>query len=285
MKRLHMPKSAATAALLAVLLLSSSITYCYGAEPLFGPSWLKVGTYVEYEGDAFVIDFLNGTMTFLGDDATGVFRWECIDLNENIAKLNVSLKAGDENSSIYFSTEVNVDTISRDVFFLNGTLIGTTHLWIHANPEEGKEIVLWNLPPDRITAKADRTAFYRTPQGVQKVIFLEGNGSISKEDNSIDFFGNGGGQMIIHAMFDLDTGVMLHTILMNEATTFALGLDQLFAIELTKTNINLGPRELMFDLRALIPYLAVAAALVTIFVTIYLRRRKNKKRANAASQN
>lgn len=239
---------------------------------LFAPTWMKTSSYAEYEIKIPIFRFLNGTMSPPSEEGTSaIFRWECIELNDTMAKLEVSLDSGERDGGVHLSSAIYVDTISRSVFLLNGTLVGTTRLWFPAAPTQGQEIILWELSSDKIvgvanTGTASEPMFFSTIQGVQRVFFVNGNGTIN-------------GQKIIFIPFtvDFDTGIMILGQFNNDAALLALGIKQVIgSAQLVGTNIDLGARELSYDIRAALPFIAVIVALIIVFVAVYVRLRKRK---------
>jgi hypothetical protein len=270
-------ESVATVALLIVLVFSYD-SRCYADS--FAPTWLKKGAYAEYTSASGHMRIFNNTRSS-GSDSVDfvdcVFRWECVDLNETTAKLKLTLTyteterngkpTGKEDKQL--TTEVYVNVLSRAVYLQNGTLIGTTHLWLPASLDPNTDIVMWDVPPDKITIKpTDTTSLGMTPQGKQNAFMLAayGNGTIS------------GMSVSFHGLWDLDTGVMISDYPRDtEPTYIALGIKRYMAILLfADTNIDLGPGDNPLDLRTIITIIAVPVAFVTIFVAVYMRRRKKR---------
>ena len=232
------------------------------------PIWMKEGTFVQYEFKSSVVFFLNRTIFPFENDASATWRWECIELDDDLVTLNVSISFTGEKKSLFISKEVNVNTTNRQVMLSNGTLIGTTNLWAKANPTDGEEIVVWDAPPDRILGVAEKGGWSYTPQGAQKIYNLEGAGAIN------------GRNALFDSLHDIDTGIMIAGIIHHEATLFALGIDSpgvsgrfLF----TDTNIDLGPRELWPEILGLLPILLVVIVFISVFVILYRRRRKRRQ--------
>lgn len=240
----------------------------------FAPTWMKPSAYTEYKSEPIGLFFLNGstsmTMDIEGDRI--IFRWECIELNDATAKLEVSLDFGEGDKGIHLSDVIYVDTISRDVFLSNGTLIGTTRLWFPASPTQDQELIFWDFPPEKIVTIADtgspnKPQVTATIQGVQNFFFVEASGEIRGEQNFIP-----------SSAYDFDTGVLILGFLDFEPMLLALGIKKVIgSAELVATNIDLGPREIIYDIRAALPYVAIIVALTLIFVAVYWQRRKKKK--------
>lgn len=260
------------------MLTFSVFTVRSAQSSLFAPSWLKEGTYAEYIFESGTV-LLNNNTSLLGFDVVNyvdaAFRWECVDLNDTVAKLKVTLgfteierngKPAEQNETKNLTSEVYVNTVSRAVYLQNGTLIGTTHLWLPANPTVDDEIVIWDVPPDKITLKIENLtqAFTQTPQGRQRAFMVRGPGK------------NG----YLALICDFDTGVTTDGLTDDEPTlTTLLGVQNLSyggIMLFADTNIDLGPSENQFDIQTLLPIVAVIAAFAIIFVTVYMRRRKKR---------
>lgn len=229
------------------------------------PVWMEKGKYVQYEFDSAGIIFLNNTLFCFENDVSMTWRWECVEINNEIVKLNVTIYAIGEKTNLFISKELNVNTTSRNVFLNNGTLIGTTILWSKANPKDGEEIFVWDASPDRIVGVAQNNECYSSsPQGAQKIYNLEGKGSINGTNVFFDLF------------MDVDTGILVDGIIRRDATLLALGIDTIGVngrFMFTDTNIDLGPRELLPELLQLFP-IVIFIIIISVVVIIYRRRRK-----------
>jgi hypothetical protein len=227
--------------------------------------WMKVGTYAEYKFQSTGPIFLN--MTLFNINATATFRWECVDLNETLAKLSLSITFAGEPQDIHFSTELYVNIITREVILRNGTLIGKTRLWAPAFPEEKETVFLWDIPPDRVVGKVSNLRGTQgTPQGYQQVFMVEGNGTFMGRLTSFIMF------------YDLDTGVMTSGILWYEATLLPFEIAHpgtMGTINFTDTNIDLGPPELWPEIATFLMIIAPIAVFLVIFIFVY-RHRKRK---------
>jgi hypothetical protein len=228
---------------------------------------MKVGTYAEYKLQSTGIVFLN--MTFFDINATATFRWECVDLNETLAKLNVSITFNGETQDIHFSTELYVNIVTREVILQNGTLIGKTRLWAPAYPEENETVFLWDNPPDRVVGKVKGLRGTQgTPQGYQQVFIVEGNGT---------FMGRPTGFLMF---YDLDTGIMTSGTLWYEVTLLPFGIaypGTQGTISFTNTNIDLGPRELWPEIVTSLLIIAPITVFLVIFTFVYKHHKHKRK--------
>jgi hypothetical protein len=268
-------------AMLFVLLFSLFATsFCSSNSFGIAPNWLKKGTYAEYSFVDGMIYVLGVTRDF---DAirfvNGTFRWECVNLDENNSTFKLSFehiqteingKALEKNKTVLLVEDVYVDTVSREVYLQNGTLIGTTTFWLPPNPATGDEIVLWDVPPDRITQAISNLSEIqtrvRTPQGGQYAFRIEQHGTIS------------GKNVFFHGLYDFDTGVLDQNGLEGEPFIRTLDILNIFwngMMDFSSTNIDLGPSINSSDHGTILFVIVLAVVFVTMFVAVY-RRKKAK---------
>jgi len=230
-----------------------------------GPVWFKEGVFVEYHDPmAGDLTFSNGTWYFIYPEVDATFRWECVELAGDVARLTLSVNY----EGVYSRTvEVLVDLRTRDLT-LNGTLLGKTALWLKAYPKEGEKIVLVGKAPNYVYGKAKFVGSFvmSTPQGDQSVYDVE--------------YVDGMGEIRPSATYDLDTGVLLCCPVAGDAALLALGLwwlDVTFCM--SATNIDLGPPSLR-PLLAMGLLIAIpACTFVALSVLIYRRRRRLRRLA------
>jgi len=124
------------------------------------PLWLKEGTYAEYKFKSTAIEFTNFSyLDFDDGDATGIFRWECLDIRNNIATLNLTLTWGGDGTFkmddhiigsgfrvFKWSKIVYVDLQSNTLRFSNGTLIGPFLTWLPPRLEKGTTLEMFTNP-------------------------------------------------------------------------------------------------------------------------------------------
>ena len=264
--------------LYSVALFSTFYNLSYAAVS-FKPIWLIQSTFAEYSFGDGVVELHNKTSQ-LGFDfavfSSAYFRWDCIGLNDSTAELKITLsitetsrngKPLQENKTTCLSTEVFVNMINRAVYLKNGTLIGTTHLWLPANPDPGKIVVVWDVPPYEVNLRvANQTSYcLDSPQGMQKMFKIEGNGN------------TGGTKSLFTILSDYDTGVLIDGSLNNEGTIRALNVRD-FAYNgrmfFTDTNIDLGPNDSSFDIITIATVLSIPISFSIIFLAIYRQKRK-----------
>jgi hypothetical protein len=259
------------ATLFMLLIFSAFGTYVFAQSSVFAPIWMKKGAYAEYSFDDGV--------RFLSDNTpveyeNGTYRWECIELTGTLAKLNITLSFTEENSVTQYSAEVLVETLNRSVYTMDGTLVGTTNMWLDSNPADDEDVVVWDLPPDMVIAKINHLGGYTlTPQDAQESYEMDGHGTID------------GNRVFFSAYYDMDTGIMTTGVVFNDGIFKALSTTLMNIIEFTDTNIDLGPGETIdlsqFEDAAsssvLILIIIVAIAFPFVFVIVYISRRKKYK--------
>jgi hypothetical protein len=255
------------------LLLMNFQFVIVSASSNYGPIWLKPSAFAEYKTDTSTVMFLNGS-SFNAKSKTGdqiVLRWTCKEQNATTATLQVELDFGESEGGLHLANTIFVDTTSRSIYLMNGTLLGTTRFWSLASPTQDERPVFWDNAPEKIVATIDsgnssNPMYFNTVQGVQKCFFLNANGTIRGEP-----------YIAIPCAYDFDTGVCLTLFSTNEPMLLALGVKDIISVaELTNTNIDLGPREVSFDIQAAIPFVAVIVAVLIVFLAVYWRLRKRK---------
>ncbi len=294
-KRSAATKSAAvSAAVLALLVLSLPIAVCTAqSTSMLAPSWMKEGTYVNYDLTPHSLTYINGvlvtsqSMTWYFPNGTVIehnnvtsafFRWECISLNGDRATLNVTYAINSElpSDNFYTSVIVDVNTASRSVYLQNGTLIGTTNLWLPSSPTDGQEVTLWDMSPDKITANittkmpdGDNRWTSETPQGPQTAFSLQNvAGTINGKDiNQAGFTGS--------SMYEYDTGLMLYGDLRFEPIYTALGIPDDPFNSIT-TNIDMGPARTVINWTYWLGLAALVGAVAAIAVLVIVRRHRKR---------
>src|SRR5665647_32986 len=93
--------SIATTFLLLSLFLQ--LNYVASASQSDGPIWLKEGTYAKYAIDPSRVGFLNNTFIFAKTGTDVTYTWRCVDLNDTIAKLEVSIECETVNATVNLS--------------------------------------------------------------------------------------------------------------------------------------------------------------------------------------
>jgi hypothetical protein len=247
-----------------------------------GPFWLKEGKYASYGIYTPVVFFLNGTGVRVEGDSDGLvtYSWRCSGLNGTIAQIEINLSFTNNNGTGFnFKKNVSINAYTRQVYFLDGTLIGQTLFWASSFPLPDDRPVLVNSSSNNILGAVDgaenkKPLYHSSPQGMQRIFEIIGNGTFAGQTISY-----------LSLLYDYDTGVMLTSYpMICEATLAALGIKNPFGAPVLKdTNIDLGPRELSFDIRSAVPIIAVISAFSVGMVGFYYanrKRRRHSKRNN-----
>lgn len=213
---------------LLICLCAGSFLPVVVARDVFAPSWLKEGAYVkyvnnppttnlmyvfdvddpQYKGTNYIAALPSEAITYSSVSLT----WQCISVTDTTAKLQVTLDyvgeklrdyAGSKDSvslngeSFQRTGEAYVDIYTRAVYDANGDLLGTTHLWLPANPSNGQEMVIWDVNSETVTVPAlvDGQSFVMTSQGAQDIFTVS---------ETIKFAGSSRNILVC---YDLDTGL------------------------------------------------------------------------------
>jgi hypothetical protein len=233
------------------------------------PLWFENGVYAEYRFDTSSIDFLNGTFLSFGDEkANAVYRWECIDLEDVMAEINVSIIFEKEDWDLKFSTMLNVNIENREVFLSNGTYVGKTSLWLPASPKLDDIVILGGTPSTdilgRVTSISEGSML--TPKGFQ--LYFDVGGKGIKDGIGVDPAGS----------WDLDTGVAIYPLLEGETTLLIFDItDPGDGTEFYATNIDLGPKEWWPEFGNAIWNAMPIWIIFSIIIVVYFRRRRKRR--------
>jgi hypothetical protein len=273
------------------------------ARDAFAPSWLKEGTYAKYEPNTSrsnnlgFVQFFNvtdpkytGTNYMLSHAAdtlntiSSSFTWRCISINDTIAKLQVTLdyvgnSTGSNcddnfeyvtNSSRIVSFQLTgvayVNLYTRGVHNADGVFLGTTHLWLPANPNNNQEIILWEEDSKTITSAVtiDRTTSWTTTvQGKQDIFEI-------KETRVKDQYTLG------YPFYDLDTGLFVGGVCPWDSIFAVVGVSFCNVGVLTETNISLGPERSAINWYQILPYVIIPIAIILLVATLIIKRRRKK---------
>lgn len=282
---------------LAILMLSLPTASCaaqFQVSSTLAPSWMNEGTYVDYDFTPqagysngvletsvdLSVSFLNGSRIRFRNVTSVIFRWECTALTENMAKLDVSYSVTSDLASdnFYTSTSVDVDIATRRVSFQDGTLIGTTNFWLPSRPANGQEILLWDVPPEKVTANVRASEpngediftgqTLSEPQRVFQLQNMTGtmNGQVV---NDSTFWGGG--------MYEYDTGLYVNGPIFLDSLFTAIGIDNReFPIFVT-TNIDMGPAKIVISWGYWLSVAAFVGAIVVIAAYLLIRRRRQRR--------
>lgn len=296
-----MSKKCTIAMVLAIALVCSCVLdSCIPstvARDSFAPSWLKEGAYATYVTDKENIAFIFNTtdpqyrgLNWLTAPAYDQIKywnasltWRCVSTNDTTAQLQVTFYyVGEElfhfvgtelsriplnNASLQLKGNVYVDLYTRAVYTADGTLLGTTHLWLPANPREGQNMVVWDVPPKTITLPATvNNVWFETIQGKQDGFQIGGTITISD---------NGKGQNIM-MFYDLDTGLGVDGYFQWDPIMAAIGIYDSGLQKFMDTNINLGTEDASFNWTLVLQYAILPIAIVVLCIAILYRRTHKK---------
>jgi hypothetical protein len=233
-------------------------------------------------GNMTFVNFVNGTNIMYTNVTSIVFRWDCIQLDGNMATLNVSynVTTEPETEDLYISTLLNVDTVTRSVYLQNGTQIGTTLLWLPSTPAKGQEIVLWDLPPDKAIAKivteyefnGEPITWSDTTQGAQRAFqYTEPVGIM----NGVDLTNNS--QYSTSPFYEYDTGLMMWGTLRNETMFISLGLHPFTMPERMFTNVDMLPPKVIIDWSYVLGLAGIGGSIILIVAMLIVKKYRQRK--------
>jgi len=277
----------------------------------FAPTWLKEGTYVKYVDNPkargqetnFMRIFDVDDPQFKGMNyitapimkqlvySNASLTWQCVSVTDTTAKLQVTFEYvgekieymdGDDWRQISLGGEsfqrtgvVYVDLYTRAVHNAEGDLLGTTHLWLPANPVDGQEMVVWDVGSETVTIPAEvgDTLWTMTPQGVQDIF------------NVADLIRYAGRSNHITIYYDLDTGLGVGGVFEWDPIMAIVGID-LCQFEFSGTgfsdtntdgtNIDMGPARSSINWTQILQYTILPIAIILLIATLIIKRRKKK---------
>ncbi len=267
----------------------------------FAPSWLKEGAYVKYEGylpgttDLGGLAFFDlSNPKFAGTNYTlpnqkidayletnsSSLTWRCVSVNDTMAELQVTLdfvgkvsfhntenlewiNASSEEVSLQRTVEVYVDLYTRGVYNVNGVFLGTTHLWLPANPNNGQEIIVWEEGSETIT----------TPVTVSE----EGKQYTFRAGSSVTIKNN---PLMLGLTYDLDTGLGVSEnggqIFYWDPIFAAVGIISGAVGRVSETNIDLGPEHSEINWNQILYYSIIPIAIILLVATLIIKRKRKK---------
>ncbi|MGB9914878.1 MAG: hypothetical protein ACPLIG_03910 [Candidatus Bathyarchaeales archaeon] len=282
--------------LLCFCIITSFVPAVASREP-FAPTWMKEGVYVKYntnrEGNALIFNVSNPKYKGLNCWDIGALDslrfwnatliWHCISTNETTAKLQVTFDCigkmlihyGEEATSVSLNNtrwqltgEVYVDLYNRTVYTADGLAVGTTHMWLTSNPSEGQEVVVWDMPPEKVTlpAKVNGVTF-ETVQGIKDCFLIEGTPSIRGKPRNFLLF------------CDLQTGLTVGGMFNWDPIFAAIGISDVSLDTFSETNIQLGRSDSSFNWAWVLQYSVLPIAIILLCVTAIYRFKKKQGRA------
>jgi hypothetical protein len=288
---------------LICLCVSGCLIPVVSARDAFAPSWLKEGTYAKYEAaisnsnTTGFVQFFNvtdpkfaGTNYMLSHKAdtlgtiSSSFTWRCVSVNDTMAKLQVTLEyAGNStgnnyddnfeyvtnspgNVSFQLTGEAYVDLYTRGVYNADGVFLGTTHLWLPANPTDGQEMILWEEDSKTITSAVtidQTTSWTTTVQGKQDIFEIR---DIRVKDK----------YTLGYPFYDSDTGLYVGGMCPWDPICAVIGVSSCNVGVLTETNISLGPERSTTNWMQILPYVIIPVAIILLVTTLLVKRRRKK---------
>ena len=273
------------------------------ARDSFAPSWLKEGAYVTYickiENGASIFDvdnpryeglnYMNSSLPFDGlRYLNASLTWRCISVNTTTAKLQVTFDYIGKTlehqetttplngESLQRSGEAYVDLYTRAVYNADGVLLGTTHLWLPANPSDRQEIVVWDAEPKTITLPVSIASGTETIQGPQDTFTFDST-SFQLDDTDPN------SAKSIGLIYDLDTGLAVDGYFQWDPIMATIGIgssgligDGLPNTALFDTNINLGLERTTINWTQILQYSILPIAIVLLLVAFVIRRKKKR---------
>jgi len=257
-----------------------SVVSVVNARDAFAPLWLKEGVYVKHEhsSPAFIGVFdvsdpqfagtnylVDTTAAFLEVDSS-IFMWQCVSVNATMAKLKVIFDYISDGVSLQRTGEAYVDLYTRAVYNADGVFLGTTHLWLPANPNNGQEITVWETDFETITApvKFDDKSFTTTIQGKQDIFAVMESVTIN------------GQPKLITVMCDLDTGLEVGGRVSWDPIYAVVGVSYADVGALSETNINLGPERSTYNWMQNLRYALLPIAIILIITALIIKRKKKR---------
>lgn len=269
------------------------------ARDAFAPSWLKEGAYVKYEptseganslGAVGFFDLSNpkfaGTNYMLNQQVDAVLEtnsssltWRCVSVNDTMAKLQVTLdyvgtvnfhkenldwiNNSSKETSLHRTAEVYVDLYTRSVYNAHGVYLGTTHLWLPANPNNGQEITIWEEDNKTIT-----TNVTVSEEGKQYTFQTGRDVTIKNQPFLLDL------------TYDLDTGLGVSReggqVFNWDPIFAAVGISYGTMGIVSETNIDLGPEHSETNVMPMLYYAIIPIAVIILIVTLIIKRKKKK---------
>ncbi|MDR0797245.1 MAG: hypothetical protein LBE70_00780, partial [Nitrososphaerota archaeon] len=255
----------------------------------------KEGTYAKYElyntgsnnaGFISLFDLFNpkfaGTNYMLNLPSDTVLNtvssstmWKCVSVNDTTAKLQVTIDyvgtPTDHNPSgsdgrVQRSAEVYVNLFTRDVYNADGAFLGTTHLWLPANPNNGQKITVWAEGSETITVPVTVSDIpIDTIQGHQDVFQIDVPQITVK--NQIWELGY---------VYDLDTGFCVSKSIPWDPIFASVGIIFVTGQGLSETNIDLGSENTETNVTQMWYYAIIPIAIILIVAALVIKRNKKK---------
>jgi hypothetical protein len=160
--------------------------------------------------------------------------------------------------------------------------LGTTHLWLPADPSNGQEMVIWDVNSETVTVPAlvDGQSFVMTSQGAQDIFTVS---------DTIKFAGSSRNILVC---YDLDTGLGVGGMFSWDPIMATVGIstchfDEVFGSNIDYsnsavsndggTNIDLGPARSTINWTKYVRYAILPIAIILLIAALIITRKKKKK--------
>lgn len=235
--------------------------------------WLRKGTYFIYKVYGYTLKPFY------------LLKWEIIKVEDDIAYIKITLLNYSK------SCVVKVNVLTREVF-MNGERIGVTYMFFERYPRKSKVDFLYESTGKLVWYTKHFAKFIPSEKGNITKIKVEISGL-----NPPHYANTPQGAQRIYAvyslffdlLYDYDTGILVRGDLCHAREAFfkAIELTGVYQFSsyssyvLYDTNADLGPVELSVQITAFIvgnlPLIIFIASLVAAFITLYRRKRRNRK--------
>jgi len=278
--------------------------FAVGSVVFEAPLWLEEGKYAKYMCKSSSVELTNFSSLGIDDgEATAIFYWECLSIEDNVARLNVTfLWSGNGTFKLVgaydhvigtgfkvfkWSKHVYVDLQKNILMSLNGTLIGPFLMWLPPRLEKGTTLEMYvntdrwfecyNINDFNGEVVSDNRVVGKIVNGPQRSFVVEW------EINYKYIVANRTKNSVYSSLYlyDWDTGVALSCSMELDPLLMIFGIREIgiqgLLPRISETNIDMGPRSF-----PIVSWLEIfLAVLFTVFVAtfavIYYRRRKIRR--------
>jgi len=291
----------AISALIMSLFILIAFVPVVTARDAFAPSWLKEGTYVKYEAktpsenSVAIGNFDNKALVGFFELSNPKFArtnhmlaqpvdlllatekcsvmWRCVNVNATMAKLKVTLDCIGESKGVEYSeskhlqreSEICVDLYTRAVYNVDGVFLGTTHLWLSANPKVDQKITIWEEGTETVTVPVKISGSQATALG-QLTIFELDVATVTIKNNIKS----------LSSSYDLGTGLSVSTQYSMWDPIFASVGIQHGNIEISETNIDFELASSEINWTRILYYTIIPVAIILLIATLIIKRKKKK---------
>jgi hypothetical protein len=213
--------------------------------------------------------------------------WRCVSVNDTMAKLQVTLdyvgnlsfikenlewiNNSSKEVSLQRTAEVYVDLYTRGVYNVEGVFLGTTHLWLPANPDNGQEITIWEEDSETITTVLTVSGRAVTVSEQGKQYTFQTGSQVTIKNNPLG----------LGLSYDLDTGLGVGASYSGQGFNWdpifaAVGISHGTVGRVSETNIDLGPEHSEINWMQMLYYAIIPVAIILLIATLIIKRKKKK---------